>query len=232
MRSRAWWALDAGAALIGIAAINPACADVRSIHLEECLASCVLPAADAAAAADVDEADRDIALSVFGRARAQRANDVHPSLIFDPKALPPLLVSGLASPIAAVAAQTPDSPGVSPYAFLADVIDIPHSADSRTVPFVLVTPSLASRLGDFLWASNDFFGPPSRDIAYRRSVPLSNDAGQVTARPTMQTTATPTPSPSPPSEPPSADAAEPFGQIWGETGQATGFSSDGAELSQ
>ena len=58
-----------------------------------------------------------------------------------------------------------DDPGVSPYAFFEDVIDVPHSADAHALAAVPVASSLASQLRDFLWASNDFFGPPSGAVA-------------------------------------------------------------------
>jgi hypothetical protein len=225
------WALGVSASLIAMAAICGARADVRSIDLDKCSTACLPPATAE------DEWTGDITLSLSGGGGTAGANNARPDLILDPKALPPVLVSGLPSPIAAVAADTLDSQGVSPYAFFAGVIDVPHSADA--VPFFLSTPSLTSRLSDFLWASNDFFGPSSGDIASRRSLPLSADAdalyGGLYGRPRVQTRVPPTLSPSPLSEPPSSDAppspgaAEPFGQVGNEAGLSAGFSSDGVE---
>jgi hypothetical protein len=228
------WALDVGAALIAMAAVGGVRADVSFIDLDECHTSCIPSAIDDAAAAEDASAD-DITLSLFGGG-IDDANNVRPDLIFDSRALPPVLVSGLPSPIMSVGARALDDPGVSPYAFFEDVIDVPHSADARAFtagPFFLFTPSLTSQLSDFLWASNDFFGPPSGDIASRRGLPLSADADYLTGRLTagwkMRTPVTPTLSPSPVSGPPSSGAAEPFGQVGDAAGRSAEFSSDGAE---
>jgi hypothetical protein len=138
----------------------------------------------------------------------------------------------LPSPIMSVGARALDDPGVSPYAFFETIIDVPHSADARAFTAVPFTPSLTSQLRDFLWASNDFFGPPSGDTASRRGLPLSADADYLTGRLTngwtMRTRVTPTLSPSPVSGPPSSSATEPFGQVGDEAGRSA-VSSDGAE---
>ena len=131
-----------------------------------------------------------------------------------------------------IGARALDDPGVSPYAFFEDVIDVPHSADAQAFAAVPVTPSLTSQLRDFLWASNDFFGPPSGAIASRRGLPVSVDAD--TNRPADHrvddaNARTPTQSPSPVSGPPSSSATEPFGQVGDEAGRSAEFSSDGAE---
>ena len=229
MRRGARWALGLGASLIAIGAISAARADVRSIDLDEC-ASCLSPAADDAAGAE-DEAA--VTPCLFGSRGTEGATDARPDLIFNAKDLPTVLVDGLPSAIADVAAQTPDGEGVSPYAFFAEVIDVPHSVDARAVPFFLSASSLTSQLSDFLWASNDFFGRRSGDISSRRSLPLSADAdalyGGLYGGPRMQTRATPTLSPSPLSRPPSSDAIKPFGQVGDEAGRSGEFSSDGAE---
>ena len=232
MRRGARWALGVGAALIAPAAVCVARADVRFFDLDGCSGSCV-PVAIGEQAVAEDDAGASITLSLFG-GRTVDANNVRPDLIFDSRALPPVLVSGLPSPIMSVGARALDDPGVSPYAFFEDVIDVPNSADAFTaVPFFLFTPSLTSQLSDFLWASNDFFGPPSGDIASRRGIPLSADADYLTGRLTagwkMRTRVTPTLSPSPLSGPPSSGAAEPFGQVGDEAGRSAEFSSDGAE---
>ena len=67
VRRGARWALGVGAALIAMAAVSGARADVRSIDLDECSASCVPAAIDDAAAAE-DESAADITLSLFGGA--------------------------------------------------------------------------------------------------------------------------------------------------------------------
>jgi hypothetical protein len=234
VRRSAQWALGLGAALVAMATAGAACADVVPIDVDECSTSCISSATDDAAAAEDALAD-DITLSLSGGG-IDDANNVRPDLIFDSRALPPVLVSGLPSPIMSVGARALDDPGVSPYAFFEDVIDVPHFADARgfpAVPLFLFTPSLTSRLTDFLWASNDFFGPRSGDIASRRGLPLSADAESLTGRLTagwkMRMPVTPTPSPSPVSAPPSSDAAEPFGQVGYEAGRSAELSSDGAE---
>jgi hypothetical protein len=217
-------ALGVGVALITIVAVGGARADVVAIDLNPCSTSCGAPGIDEAAADQDDPAaDDPVAMSRSGGAEGASP---HPDLVFDPKALPPILADGLPSPIAFIGAQTIESPGVSPYAFFKDVIDVPHSADSRAFTAV------PSRLSAFLWASSDFFGPPSGAIASRRGLPLSVDADALTGR--LSTgwrvrRPTPTLSPSPLSGPPSSDAAEPFGQVGGEAGRSGGFSSDGAE---
>jgi hypothetical protein len=224
VRRGALWALGVGAALIAMAAMGGARADVRFIDLDECSPTCFPSATDGAAAAEEASAD-DITLSLFGGG-TQDANNVRPDLSFDSRALPPVLADGLPSPIAFIGAQTIESPGLSPYAFFEDVIDVPHSADSRAFTAV------PSRLSAFLWASSDFFGPPSGAIASRRGLPLSVDADALTGRLTTGWTMrrpTPTPSPSPLSGPPSSDAAEPFGQVGDEAGRSAEFSSDGAK---
>lgn len=226
------WALGLGASLFAIAAMDGAYAEVFPIDLDNCTAAC-LPVATNDAAGAKDNPTADITLSLPGGGGTEGASGARPDLIFDPKALPPVLVSGLPSPIGDVAAETPDSEGVSPYAFFAEVIDVPHSADVQAFTAVSVTPSLTSRLRDFLWASNDFFGRPSGDTASRRGFPVSIDAdyltGRLTTGWTMRTRVTPTPSPSPVSGPPSSSATEPLGQVGNEAGRSAEFSSDGAE---
>ena len=135
-----------------------------------------------------------------------------------------------------IAARALDDPGVSPYAFFENIIDVPDSADAQAFTAVSFTPSLTSELRDFLWASNDFFGKPSGAIASRRGLPVSADADYLTGRLSagwrMQTPVTPTLSPPPVPEPPSSSAIEPFGQVWDEAGRSAGFSSDGAETNK
>jgi hypothetical protein len=218
-------ALGVGAALIATAAVCGARADVHFIDLDGCPESCVSVAIGEQAVAEGDAA-ASITLSRFGG----DADDPNSALIFDRKAVPAALADGLPSALASTSAEAPGARGVSPYDFFADVIDVPHSADARAftaLPFFLFTPSLTSRLSGFLWASNDFFGPPSGDIATRRGFPVSVDADALTGgrRPRV----TPTLSPLPLSGPPSSDAAEPFGQVGDEAGRSAEFSSDGAK---
>ena len=200
MRRSAQWVLGVGATLIAMAAVGGARADVVPIDVYECSASCVSPTSDDDAALA-----GDVTLSLSGGGGGGDSNGLSPDLIFDSRALPPVLVSGLPSPIMSVGARALDDPGVSPYAFFEDVIDVPHSADAQAFTAVPFTPSLTSQIRDFLWASNDFFGPPSGDLASRRGLPLSADADALTGRLTTGWTMrrpAPTPSPSPPLPPP------------------------------
>ena len=182
----------------------------RPSHQSGCSGSCV-PVAIGEQAVAEDDAAASITLSLFGG----DADDPNSALIFDRKAMPAALADGLPSALASASAEAPGARGVSPYDFFADVIDVPHSADA---PFFLFTPSPTSQLSDFLWASNDFFGPPSGDIASSRGLPLSADADALYGGRTMGTRVTPTLSPSPLSGPPSSDAAKPFGQVGDELG--------------
>jgi hypothetical protein len=229
VRRSARWALGVGLALAAMA-VNGARADVSFIDLDECSASCIPSATNDAAAAEDASAD-DITLSVSG-GRTEDANNVPPDLIFDPRALPSVLVGGLPSALASANAGAPGARGVSPYDFFADVIDVPHSANARAfkaVSFALFTPSPNSQLSDFLSASNDFFGPPTGDIASRRAIPVSADAGALYGALTMQRRVMPTLSRSPLSGAPSSDAAKPFGQVGDKAGRSAEFSTDGAD---
>jgi hypothetical protein len=193
------WALGVGASLIAMAAVSSARADVRFIDLDGCSGSCV-----PVAIGEQDDAAASITLSRFGG----NADDPNSALIFDRKAVPAALADGLPSALAAASAEAPAARGLSPYDFFADVID---ARSFTAVPLFLFTPPLTSQL---IWASSDFFGPPSADVASRRAVPLPADAdalyGALYGGPRMQTRVTPTLSPSPLSGPPSSDAAKPF----------------------
>jgi hypothetical protein len=213
-------ALGVGATLIAMAAVGGARADVVAIDLDPCSASCMATGIE-----DPDDPAGDDAVAMSRSSGAEGAS-AHPDLVFDPKALPPILADGLPSPIAFIGAHTIESPGVSPYAFFEDVIDVSHSADSRAFTAV------PSRLSAFLWASSDFFGPSSGAIASRRGLALSVDADALTGRLSAGWKVrrpTPTLSPSPLSGPPSSDAAEPFGQVGDEAGRSAEFSPDGAK---
>ena len=222
------WVLGVGGTLIAMAAVAGARADVVPIDVDTCSASCVSPTSDDEAALP-----GHVTLSLSGGGGAGDPSGLRPDLILDSRALPPVLVSGLPSPLMSVGARALDDSGVSPYAFFEDVIDVPHSVDAPAFTAVAFTPSLTSKLSAFLWASNDFFGPRSGDIASRRGLPLSADAESLTGRLTagwkMRMPVTPTPSPSPVSAPPSSGAAEPFGQVGYEAGRSAELSSDGAE---
>jgi hypothetical protein len=216
------WALVVGVAVVAMAAGSGARADVRPINLDGCSGSCV-PVAIGEQAVAEDDAAASITLSRFGG----DADDPNSALIFDRKVVPAALADGLPSALASASAEASGARGVSPYDFFADVIDVPHSADARAfteVSFFFFTPSLTGQLmfSDILWASNDFFGPPSGDITSRRGIPLSADAdalyGALYGGRTMRTRVTPTLSPSPLSGPPSSDASEPFGQVGDQLG--------------
>jgi hypothetical protein len=228
VRRGAQWALGVGATLIAMAAVGGARADVVPIDVDECSTSCVSPTSDDDAALA-----GDITLSLSGGGGAGDPSGLRPDMIFDPAALPSVLVRGLPSLSASAGARALDNPGVSPYAFFENIIDVPHSADAQAFTAISFTPSLTSRLRDFLWASNDFFGPPSGAIASRRGLPVSVDAdyltGRLTTGWTMRTRVTPTLSPSPVSGRPSSSATESFGQVGDEAGRSAEFSSDGAE---
>ena len=228
MRRGAQWALGVGGALIAMAADGGARADVVPIDVDKCSTSCVSPTSD-----DESALAGDITLSLFGGGGAGDPSGLRPELILDPETVPPVLVSGLPPPIMSVGARALDDPGVSPYAFFEDVIDVPYSADAGSFTAVPFSPSLTSQIRDFLWASNDFFGPPSGDLASRRGLPLSADADALTGRLAagwkMRTPVTPTLSPSPVSGPPASGTAKPFGQVGDEAGPSGEFSSDGAE---
>jgi hypothetical protein len=163
VRRGARWALGVGAALIAMAAVGGARADVRFIDLDDCSATCIPSATDDEAAAEDASADNTaVALSGGGTGDA---NNVRPDLIFDPKALPPVLVSGLPSPIASAGAQAFDGPGVSPYAFFENIIDLPPSVDPRSgfaaAALFLFAPASIGRLTltDVLSNSNELFKP-------------------------------------------------------------------------
>ena len=65
MRRGARWALGVGAALIAMAAVGGARADVSFIDLDECHPTCIPSATDNAAAAE-DGSAADITVSLFG----------------------------------------------------------------------------------------------------------------------------------------------------------------------
>jgi hypothetical protein len=226
VRRGARWALGVGLALAAMA-VSGARAEVRSVNLDECSASCIAPPIDDLIAPEGDSA-ADISVALFGGG-TDDAKDPRPDLIFDPNAMPTVLIRGLPSPMASADGQDPSGRGVSPYDFFDEVADIPHSANARAfkaVSFFLFNPSLNTQLSDFLWASNDFFGPPSGDIASRRAIPLSADADALYGALTMQRRAMPTLSPSPLS---GAPAAKPFGQVGDKAGRSAEFTSDGAD---
>jgi hypothetical protein len=165
VRRGARWALGAGAALIAIAAASRAGADVVPIDLNGCSASCLVPGVDDATADEEGSAD-DVAL--FGGRGIKSAGGARGDLVLDPKVVPPILVDGLPSPIASIGAETPKSPGVSPYAFFKEVVDIPLPIDPRTglaaASIQLFTPSTIGRvtLTDVLSNSNELFKQPPR----------------------------------------------------------------------
>ncbi len=164
MRPGALRALGVGLALAAVA-VSGACAEVRSLNLDDCSANCVAPAIDDLTAAE-GESSANITLSLFGVGGTNDANDARPDLVFDPNALPTVLVDGLPSPMASADGRDPDGRGVSPYDFFEDVIDIPLPVDARTglsaVSILLFTPSLIGRLTltDVLSNSNAVFRPP------------------------------------------------------------------------
>ena len=189
MRRGARSALGIGVALIAIGAIGSPRADVVPIDLNPCLTSCIAVESDDAADERDDSANGDAV--VMSRSGGSEGEDARSDLVFDTKALPPILADGLPSPIAVVGAQTIESPDVSPYAFFETIIDVPHSADAPGLTAVRFTPSPTSRLRDFLSASNEFFGRPPGDIAARRGLPLSADTEALIGRLTTGRTVRP-----------------------------------------
>jgi hypothetical protein len=105
-----------------------------------------------------------------------------------------------------------------PWFLIRELVGACATIHSDGAPFFLFTPALTSQLSDVLWASHDFFGPLSGDIASGRGLPLSADADALYGGRTMATRVTPTLSPSPLSGPPSSDASEPFGGVGDEAG--------------
>jgi hypothetical protein len=191
-------------------AARGAWAEVRSFNLDDCSASCSAPAIDDLSAAQ-DEPAGGVTLSLLGGTASADPSEAHSGLIFDPKAMPAVLVSGLPSPIASAGALESEGRSASPYDFFAGVIDVPRSDDARAfaaVSFALFTPSLTGRraLTDALWASQALFERPSGDVASRLALPLPGDGGW---RPTA-TRAAPTPSLSQISGPP------PGAPVWDE----------------
>ena len=183
-------------------------ADLLLANLDGCSGSCV-PVAIGEQPVAEDDAAASITLFRF----VGDPDDSNSALIFDRKAMPAALADGLPSALASASAEAPGARGVSPYDFFADVIDVPHSPDARAftaASFVLFTPSLTRQLmlSDVLSASNDFFGPPSGDIASHRAFPRSADTdalyGALYGGRAMRTRVTATPSPSPLSGPPSS----------------------------
>src|SRR5271169_4058675 len=147
-----------------MAAVGGARADVRFFDLDECSATCLPSATDDAAAAE-DESG-SVTLSQLGGGGTEDASGARPDLILDPAALPSVLVRGLPSPIASVGAQALDGPGISPYAFFEEVIDVPLFVDTESgiaaAALFLFAPSLIGRLTltDVLSNSSDLFKPP------------------------------------------------------------------------
>lgn len=167
MRRGARWALGTGAALMAIAAVSRAGADVVPIALDGCSASCLAPGISDGAA-DEDESANDMTASRFGVGGTRNTNGARPDLVLDPRALPPTLVDGLPSPIASVGARTLESPSVSPYAFFKEVVDIPLPIDPRTgltaASLRYFNPSTIGRLTltEVISNSNELFRQPPR----------------------------------------------------------------------
>ena len=155
------WALGLGATLVAMATVGAACADVIPIDLDECSLSCVSPTSDDEAAAA-----GDVTLSLFGTRGAGDPSGLRPDLIFDPDTVPSVLVGGPPSPIVSLGAQAFDGPGVSPYAFFENIIDIPLSVDAQSgfsgAALFLFAPATIGRvtLTDVLSNSNELFKPP------------------------------------------------------------------------
>jgi hypothetical protein len=151
-------ALGLGAALVAMAAFGAACADVIPIDVDECSTSCASPTSE-----DAPASAGDVTLSLFG---AGAPSGLRPDLIFDPAAVPPVLIGGPPSPIASLGAPAFDGQGVSPYAFFDTIIDIPLSVGAQSgiagAALFLFTPSTIGRITftDLLSNGSDLFKPP------------------------------------------------------------------------
>jgi hypothetical protein len=167
VRRGARWALGTGTALIAIAAAGRAGADVVPIDLDGCAASCLAPGISDGAA-DEDESANDMSMSLLGVGGTRNANGARPDLVLDPRDLPPILVEGLPSPIASIGADTPESAGVSPYAFFKELVDISLPVDPRTgltaASLRYFNPSTIGRLTltEVISNSNELFKQPPR----------------------------------------------------------------------
>ena len=158
-------ALGVGLALAAMAA-SGACAEVRSINLDECSGTCIASAIDDPAAAE-DEAPSDITLSLIGGGATDDANDARPALVLDGRAMPTVLVSGLPSPIALAGAQPPTISTSRPMTFsrTSSTFRTPptrgHSGGGTTS--LVLLPLLISRGGGGgRWAFGGFgYGPGS-----------------------------------------------------------------------
>ena len=155
MRRGARAVLLVGAALIAIMAGSAARAEVRRINSDECSGSCFSPPID-----DPAGQSEDVTLSLFGGAD-DPDNNLSSELIFDPSAIPRVLVGGLPSPLASADVDNPGAGGPSPYDFFEEVISLPMVARAgfATASFFLFAPSLIGRLTvtDVLSGSNAFF---------------------------------------------------------------------------
>src|ERR1700733_3322390 len=115
-----------------MAAVTGARADVVPVDVDECSTSCVYPTSDDEAASA-----GDVTLSLSGGGGAGDPTGLRPDLIFDSRALPSVLVSGLPSPIMSVGARALDDPDVSPYRFSGGVLAVrtpPTRGHSRQSP--------------------------------------------------------------------------------------------------
>jgi hypothetical protein len=159
VRRGARWAFVVHAALATMAAGSAARAEVLTINLDKCSGSCSAPAIDDPSTAKSDAAAKTT-LSRSG-GKTGHPNDPSAALVFDRKTTPPVLASGLPSPLASPDVA-PD--GVSPYDYFEDVIDIPLPADARAdfaaASLFLFAPSLLGRLTltDVLSAGAALFG--------------------------------------------------------------------------
>lgn len=144
MRRGARSTLIVGAALAATALGSGARAEVLTINLDRCSAGCFAPTIDGPSAAKDDTAAKTT-LSRSGGGRTNKPND--PALVFDRRAAPTALVSGLPSPLASADAAPR---GISPYDYFEDVIDLPLPAGARAdfaaASLFLFAPSLLGRL--------------------------------------------------------------------------------------
>ena len=128
MRRGARWALGVGASLFAIAAMDGAYAEVFPIDLDNCTAAC-LPVAIMTRAGAKDNPTADVTLSLSGGGGTEGSQGRPARSDLRPETPCRRFWSAYCCPQSGTWRQNPDSEGVSPYAFSAEVI-------TRRTPFM------------------------------------------------------------------------------------------------
>ena len=195
VRRGARWALGVGVALIAMAAGSSARADVRPINLDGCSGSCVPSRSVTRPPLRTTPRPASPCLGCGGGTETARTPVPIRSSTRRPCHRPWPTDCRPRSPLRALRPPKRAAFRLMTFSRTSSTFRTPPTREATRRPFFLFTPSLTSRLSDFLWASNDFFGPPSGGIASRRGVPLSADADYLTGRLTagwkMRTPASP-----------------------------------------